>query len=120
MEKSSCDHSCDVTFQKAVALFCKEAGNTKSGECKDVITAYLEKGKYIWFLNELQDSVSKTNGDAGAYAIPVSNQYDEKHTAECDASAPWKGEDFKIRSNKGERHCYGTENKLSCCEFFLF
>ena len=87
-----------------MALFCKEAGNTKSGECKDVITAYLKKGKYIWFLNELQDSVSKTNGDAGAYAIPVSNQYDEKNTAECDASAPWTGADFKIRSNKGERH----------------
>ena len=103
-----------------MALFCEESGNSKGSECKNVVTTHLEEGKYIWFLDKLQDSISKTNSNAGSDTIPVSNQYDKQHTAKSNTSAPWQSKNLQIRSNKSKRHCHSTEYKLSCSQFVFF
>ena len=60
MKCTSGNNCHNVSFKQTMALLCEESGNSKGSECKNVVTAHLEEGKYIWFLNELQDSVSKT------------------------------------------------------------
>ena len=84
----------------------------RSDETAEIIL--LEKGKYIWFLDKLQDSISKANCDTGAYTIPVSSQYNKQHTAKSNASAPRQSNNLQVRSDKSECHSYSTEYKLSC------
>ena len=103
-----------------MALFCKKSCNTKCGECKNVITADLEEGKHIWFLDKLQDSISKSDCNTSSNTVPVSNQHDEEHAAQSNTSAPWQSKNLQIRSDKSKRHCYSTKYKLSGGKFVLF
>ena len=120
MKCTSGNNCHNVSFKQTMALLCEESGNSKGSECKDIITANLEEGKYIWFLDKLQDSISKANCDTGAYTIPVSSQYNKQHTAKSNTSTPRQSKNLQVRSDKSECHSYSTEYKLSCSQFVFF
>ena len=90
----------------------------RSDETAEIIL--LEKGKYIWFLDKLQDSVSQTYHYTGFGAVPVGSKHNKEHTAQCDTSSPGQVKNFQVRRNKGKRHRHGAEYKLFSRHFLLF
>ena len=86
MKRTPCDNRRNIPLKQPMALLCKKSRNAKCSKRKNIITANLEEGKYIWLLDKPQDSISKTDSNTGSNTIPVSNQYNEQHTAKSNTS----------------------------------
>ena len=119
MKRTPCDNRRNISLKQSMALLCKKSRNAKCSKRKNIITANLEEGKYIWLLDKLQDSISKTDSNTGSNTIPVSNQYNEQHTAKSNTSTPRQSKNLQIRSNKSKRHCHSTEHKLPCSKLLF-
>lgn len=75
MESTSKENTKEVSLDEAVFLAGKHTGKAQCGKGKKVVAAYLKRSQYVGaaLLDELQNAVSKCDGETGAQTVPVAD-----------------------------------------------